>query len=525
MRLVDLLRIDRLGLTLLSGKNNLDREIAWVYTAAHVDTERYLDGGELVLTSTTWWTSPEDSERFVAGLVEAGAVGLVAGAAALPRFPVDLVLACDRHGLPLMAIADDVSFSDVSRTVIDAITQRRATAAQRVLEHRRSILREISRASSADTVLSATSLDGGFDVWLMSAAGRRLAGRTPLAELELYELARGAREAVGATTVLETSAGAVTVIDDPRRGLTAQLMACLSDHRGWSVDTHEIVDYATEVARARLDQAAAENADVARATASVIDSVAHGRPVDTRSALTSLVGAHGRYRCVEIRCRPTSVDHAEFVAAELAGFAVTDVEGTRHATIPVDGGIALVLALPDAPADDSNGGGPELDLEQWQQRSERIAELLPALTRVAVGVGRLGEGVAAVRRSMVEAQTAAVTALNRDDRVLVCAISDLSTAAALLTALPEEVRADYRDRVLGPLIDYDRVHRTELVDTLTALLASDGSMQSIADARHMHVNTLRYRIRKISELLGRDISRGQDRLDVEIALLIHRMHR
>ena len=40
----------------------------------------------------------------------------------------------------------------------------------------------------------------------------------------------------------------------------------------------------------------------------------------------------------------------------------------------------------------------------------------------------------------------------------------------------------------------------------------------VAEMLHLHVNTVRYRVERIEELTGRDLSRLEDRVDVFLAL-------
>jgi purine catabolism regulator len=70
----------------------------------------------------------------------------------------------------------------------------------------------------------------------------------------------------------------------------------------------------------------------------------------------------------------------------------------------------------------------------------------------------------------------------------------------------------YRDgealvhRVLGPLLDYDRAHGSELMVTLHAYLENQRSAQKAAAVLFTHRQTVIYRIRKISELTGLDLA-------------------
>ncbi|WP_161791264.1 PucR family transcriptional regulator, partial [Streptacidiphilus jiangxiensis] len=95
----------------------------------------------------------------------------------------------------------------------------------------------------------------------------------------------------------------------------------------------------------------------------------------------------------------------------------------------------------------------------------------------------------------------------------------LGSLAALLRGVPAEVRAAYRERLLGPLLAHDRVNSVSLLHTLAVFLDLDGSWSRAAQALHVHVNTVHYRVRRIEELTGRNLSRLEDRTDLRAALL------
>lgn len=88
----------------------------------------------------------------------------------------------------------------------------------------------------------------------------------------------------------------------------------------------------------------------------------------------------------------------------------------------------------------------------------------------------------------------------------------------LLASVPVPVLRSSRDRLLGPLRDYDELHRAELLTTLTSFLACDGSWSACASRMYVHVNTVRYRISRIEALTGRNLSALADRVDFFLAL-------
>ena len=88
----------------------------------------------------------------------------------------------------------------------------------------------------------------------------------------------------------------------------------------------------------------------------------------------------------------------------------------------------------------------------------------------------------------------------------------------LLASVPTPVLRSFRDRLLGPLRDYDDLHNADLVTTLRLFLACDGSWSACASRMYVHVNTVRYRISRVEALTGRDLSALADRVDFFLAL-------
>ncbi|MEV4188055.1 helix-turn-helix domain-containing protein, partial [Streptosporangium canum] len=95
---------------------------------------------------------------------------------------------------------------------------------------------------------------------------------------------------------------------------------------------------------------------------------------------------------------------------------------------------------------------------------------------------------------------------------------EIYTHALLLATVPDDVRRSFAARTLDPLFDYDRRHNSDLVRTLGTFLDCVGSWNACAERLHVHVNTVRYRIRRVEELTGRDLSAMADRVDLFLAL-------
>ena len=73
-------------------------------------------------------------------------------------------------------------------------------------------------------------------------------------------------------------------------------------------------------------------------------------------------------------------------------------------------------------------------------------------------------------------------------------------------------------RWLGSLIDYDADHESDLTETLSAFLDVGGNYDATAQALHIGRSTVRYRIRRIQQITGHDLSDPEVRFQVQLAV-------
>ncbi|WP_328603813.1 helix-turn-helix domain-containing protein [Amycolatopsis sp. NBC_00345] len=147
-----------------------------------------------------------------------------------------------------------------------------------------------------------------------------------------------------------------------------------------------------------------------------------------------------------------------------------------------------------------------------------VRTLEPALgsARLAIGLSRAPDA-AGLRAGIQEARHARTLAALSPGRASVLAGDEVASHLLLLAAVPEDLRRSFGDKVLGPVLAYDTAHGSELLRTLRAFLEHSGSWTQTSAALHLHVNTLRYRVGRISDLTGRDLGRFADRVDLYLA--------
>jgi sugar diacid utilization regulator len=100
------------------------------------------------------------------------------------------------------------------------------------------------------------------------------------------------------------------------------------------------------------------------------------------------------------------------------------------------------------------------------------------------------------------------------------AFEDTGAYRLLLPAMsedPGELERFYEE-TLAPLAAYDEQYETELVATVEAYLDHDGSVARTAGQMFTHRHTIRYRLERVRELTGHDISSSEGREKLSLGL-------
>ncbi|MEV0447525.1 helix-turn-helix domain-containing protein [Streptomyces sp. NPDC050600] len=592
MQVDHLLRLDRLDLALVWGDRALlGQEVGGVTATDLEDPARFLEAGEIVLSGLLWWSregDPAKADRFVSGLSAAGAVALLAGEETHGGVPDEVVDACRRHRVALLAVPAHTSF----RAVTEAVCLRQwGELSRRPTDHYalpENVRADLDRAlehgaSIAELTDRAFAHLGTPDCHLLTGSGRTVAragGAAPLPARRAAELLRGTRG-----TTVRVEADDDTAFDAWHLHLPEE----------GQVPPRVLQEIAELLGRHRRRE---DRRRAARATASAELLAALGAPYPDahriRGALTACGLGDGRaYTLVAASLEPGAGLGRAPVRTGRTGWtgrgeggeggergraeAAAGHGGVEAAAQLVEavaaGATAAADALSDAvPSDTALSGtalsGTALSAATASEAAAALAEALghlppAAFTSVvaecpggeAMAVVAHGEGAAAELRAVlgeawplvhacrpgdalhagvgepVTGPDALDTALAQARYALAAAraaapsgqrlagLDDLRGLDSLVAGIPAAVREVYRATVLGPLLGPGRASHATLLETLEVFLAHDCSWARTAEALHLHVNTVHYRIERVEALTGRDLSRLDHKLDLRAALL------
>jgi purine catabolism regulatory family protein/PucR-like helix-turn-helix protein/diguanylate cyclase with GGDEF domain len=181
--------------------------------------------------------------------------------------------------------------------------------------------------------------------------------------------------------------------------------------------------------------------------------------------------------------------------------------GVSHEQAPKGGG------TPSASTRTAGSKAPdpvELAGKARRELAERFGEVRAAASRAAP--------TQMLRQSFHEARCALeAVRLQNGSAPEVATYEDLGAFQLLLSLQDEDAIASYCRSVLGNVED-DEGYGEELLRSLDAFIEHNGRWEEAAQALYCHRHTLRYRIKRVEELTGRDMSRARDRIELWLAL-------
>jgi PAS domain S-box-containing protein len=195
--------------------------------------------------------------------------------------------------------------------------------------------------------------------------------------------------------------------------------------------------------------------------------------------------------------------------------------GRAYSTLVSDNvhSVVVVLVRKQAP--------PKVGRESNALRlAEKIKEEVRAyLTErtVSIGIGCPCREIEDLGRSYREARQSLQLLWSLYGKDQIVSFEDLGVIRLLLDAEGNTDLAEYAERMLAPVILYDRRHNSALLDTLEAYLSHDSNLLRTAQALFVHPSTLKYRLNKIRTLCNVDLSDSETKLNLHVGVKILRL--
>ncbi|GHH22179.1 PucR family transcriptional regulator [Streptomyces rubradiris] len=515
--LASLVNHSALKLTVRAGEDHLDVPVRWAHVSELADPVPYMEGGELLLI-TALKLDAEDREamrRYVRRLVGAGVVGLgFAVGVNYDETPEPLVEACAQEGLPLLEVPRRTPFLAISKAVSAAIAADQYRAVTAGFAAQRELTKQ-ALGAGPEGVLGALAaqVDGWAALYDASGAvvaaapdwaGRRAARLT--AEVErLRERPAPASSVVGGPDHEDrVELHSLGTGRRPRAALAVGTAAALGTAERYAV--HSAIALLTLTTERSRSLHAAEQ----RVGTAVLRMLLAGEPDHARAVAGDLYGAllDAPFRMIvaESASGPAGEHLGELAetvesAAARAGEAVLVVpEGERLVVLAADGGAAVAACSACAAAREAERARPE----QGRGDEDGLVVGLSAPT-----------GPTAASAAYKQAEQA-LSVARRRGRVFV--EHEQLAAGSVLPLLADDAVKAFADGLLRALHEHDATGRGDLVASLRAWLSRHGQWDAAAADLGVHRHTLRYRMRRVEEILGRSLDDPDVRMELWLAL-------
>ncbi|MER5376368.1 PucR family transcriptional regulator ligand-binding domain-containing protein [Streptomyces sp. NPDC002553] len=477
--LAALLAREDLGLRQIAGPSGPGLAVHWAHTSEMADPYPYLLGGELLLTAGVHIpeaAGPEEHvDAYVARVVAAGGAALGFGLAPVhDRVPPALVAACDAHGLPLLEVPPQTTFSGVARAVWQLMAEARHAELRRVAKAQQSLAAAASRPDPVPSVLRQLA--------------RRVGGWAVLYRPEGVQLAAAGRE---------PGSGTREALAELARAVVARGSATASDT---APDGDRLTAYALGTGRGLVLGVAASRREPGDHTV-----------VSVAAVLLSLLTAGHR--------TATGAAHSSALVRLLLGAAPEEVA-------PLLGGGRWRVVhgrpqgrAPDAMAASALGAALGSALVDSGERAEEGAG--DGIVRVLVPAGRepvaqegwtLGVSAAVEPGEWALADVQAARALARAHATRTPLVRH-GARSALTDLVPADDAEAHARALLAPLAG-----APALTETLRTWLSLHGSWDRTATALSVHRNTVRQRMARCAALLAVDLNDPDVRMELWFAL-------
>ena len=164
---------------------------------------------------------------------------------------------------------------------------------------------------------------------------------------------------------------------------------------------------------------------------------------------------------------------------------------------------------------------PAEDDERLARAAAGLArELADSLSGFHLTIGRSRRSADPVDLHRAGAEASLAVNVGEAEGRPLLAFEDTGAYRLLLPAMsddPGELERFYAETI-KPLSDYDEQYETELVTTVEAYLDNDGNVAATAKQLFTHRHTIRYRLERVRELCGHDVSSTEGREKLGLGL-------
>lgn len=532
MKVQDLLTDERFSdFSLLSGAGGINREISTVTVVDTPDGSQWLTGDELVITTAYML---KDDESALLGFIRLLNIKKVSGLCIkagryIQDIPESACRLADELQLPLILIPARYPFTDIINPVLSQlVNQQAAKLMQSSIIHAKFTELAISDASIPEILTTLTLIIGVPSAYL-DLESRKFWYSDPSSELA---------QRLQYMDPLRISESALEGYDIHITANQNQRFGYLIFQKG-TLDTHPDSSFQTAIENAVTniilrEQTLISNRQVAEQYKNalvhdlLINNIKSETEIHNRASIYGWDFHNGGIVAAvdinNIKQRfteqiSTNTNHLlENLTTEIFNISIEEMKKQYPNSyyMKLSDIIAFIVTVEQ---------GERMNLAEGMERVFRgIQTRLKNIPfTITLGVGSYREKISEVHRSYEEARAAINLGytLNWYDRALFYDKMDLYRIFVPVLESPDAMSCC--ERCLEPLRDYDRENGRYLLETLRQIANSDWNIKLAAERMFLHPNSVKYRFDQICTLLNMNLRERNDRLLVELALIVDMM--
>lgn len=538
------------GLTLVAGKNGLDRRIGNVNTIENLDSYDWLRAGDFLLTTGfIYKDDPSQLSSMVERLAQINCAGL--GFKMMRYFdslPEEMLRRAEELNFPILLIPLKYSLSDVSNEITDHL---RGVGDFWFFQYL-SILNHYN-----DAILSGKGINGIIDslyhfihtpVVLVDSRWRLLAMCDPEGALSELKLNTRGFPQEFMDSVPKMAVGKANLLTRSFPGTKSELIVRITQLEDASSIYGYVMAFETEKKLDWMDFVAFESATtplvLERVKAKQLNEVRHqirqdffddllqGR-IDSVNAASSLaeihhMDIHKTYLSMVIKLTGPPADGKDcedqrnrFLKLKNEIIAISDSKAQAHnfTAVSIHRSNLIISFIPIPKAQERTHTWEILDGFP-EEAAEAISQEFDI--DFQIGIGTPISDYLNLRASYFQANEA-IRHAHDEERGAVCYYENFMVDQLIDNISDQKILETFVNMSLGTLRDHDREHGTNLVKTLETYFEYNGNVSIAAKRLFLHRNSLIYRMDRIKDILNSDLKNPSELLTLQIGLRVLRV--
>ncbi|HEY5304744.1 MAG TPA: PucR family transcriptional regulator ligand-binding domain-containing protein [Acidimicrobiales bacterium] len=512
--------------TIEAGANFIDRPVRWAHVSELVHIGHLLQGGELILSTAVAF--PHDDKElinYISDLAAAHAAGLIIELGQhFNTLPEAMIRSAEVHGLPLVALHTEVPFVAITEAIHSIIVNTQIGQLQLGEAVHRAFRSLAADASTPQEIVAKVAQLAGCPAVFESSARHvvAFAGATTNGTevLDNWEKRSGHVAWSSEETRTDGETWLTTLVS--ARGHKWGRLILLSRFPADNLQRTILELGATTLALHLLierDERVLEHQTHRTLIADMIDqrysspeeiynrSASLGVPTRRQVLVALIVRSEWLAELSEVGRQSRAREEETAVSRALHEISAASLVGILE-----PGRIGILISAP------TNAQMRSLIELAAHAIHENTAKLTP-LSSVVIGVGSTANTVNELRHSFGEANEAADAARSLPRNRLFVTTADIRLRGLIHLLRDDPRLQSYVERELGPLIEYDTVHRTQLVATLGAYLEARGNKSEAASLVHTTRATFYHHLSRIEEVLKVNLESPESLYSLYVALI------